>query len=81
MRHDSNEDTLPKDDEAALKAIDIEIVCIPKPDTKTSFYDLTMNKIRILSLIQYRRVMYLDASIFWAHALSEGRSGVQLHPA
>jgi len=59
MSPDSSLDELPKDDATLLKAIGTRIQYLPKPDHE-SFTQLVFNKLRILQMTEYHRVMFLD---------------------
>lgn len=62
MKHSSRAEELPAKDISLLKALQIKVYYIPKSPTE-SFYDTVMNKFRVLSLTQYRRVFLLDGDV------------------
>jgi len=53
---------LPLEDIEPLTAIGVHIYYI-SPSAKESFYEVVMNKFRILTLTQYRRVLFLDGDV------------------
>jgi hypothetical protein len=52
--------TIPERQQHALEALGIHIYYIPK-SRRESFYDTVLNKFRALQLVQYKKVMLLDA--------------------
>ena len=61
----TNETSLPHDEEQLLNYYNIKIKYIPKFLSRYSetFYALVMEKFRILSLVEYSRVLFLDGDI------------------
>ena len=61
----SNEERLPDDDVSLLNAMNIQIRYLPKFKSHVSetFYALVMEKFRILELVDYSRVLFLDSDI------------------
>jgi hypothetical protein len=55
-------EVLPDEDIRALKGLNVHIYYIP-PSPHESFYETVMNKFRILSLTQYRRVLLMDGDV------------------
>ncbi|CAB9518632.1 expressed unknown protein (Partial), partial [Seminavis robusta] len=60
MSPDSPLDALPQEDTDHLHALNIQIIPLPKPN-RESFAGLVFEKFRALQLVQYRRVMFMDA--------------------
>jgi hypothetical protein len=58
-------ETLPYDEERALYEMRIRVHYLPHVTTlnHTSFYDAVLEKFRILELVEYQRVMFLDADV------------------
>jgi hypothetical protein len=57
-------DSLPYDEERALYEMRIRVRYLPHvPLNHTSFYDAVLEKFRILELVEYQRVMFLDADV------------------
>ena len=54
--------TLPKEETAALEALNIKVHTMERPKT-ASFTDINMEKFRLLNMTQYRRILFLDADI------------------
>jgi hypothetical protein len=55
-------ESLPDDQQRALEALGIFIYYIPKAGHE-SFYDTVLSKFRVLQLVQYKKVMLLDADV------------------
>ena len=53
---------LPSEDRRVLDAMGVEIRYIPK-DPHESFYTVTLEKFRVLTLVEYERVMFLDGDV------------------
>lgn len=62
MSYKSGATTLPDEDVQWLETIGVKVEYIP-PSQSESFYDIVMQKFRILSLTQYRRVLLLDGDV------------------
>jgi len=62
MSHATNLEQLPQNDAKLLKAMQIKILYIPKTKHQ-NFYEITLEKFRILSLVEYERVLFLDADV------------------
>jgi hypothetical protein len=62
MKHESHVEVLPAEDARLLEALGVQILYIPKSPSE-SFYDTVMNKFRVLSLTQYRRVILMDGDV------------------
>lgn len=63
MSSEANETSdLTATEQRVLRDMDIQLRYIPRSETQ-SFHEITMNKFIILSLEQYRRVLFLDADI------------------
>ena len=62
MKNMAAADHLPADDLRILAAMGIQVRYIPK-DPNESFYKITLEKFRILTLTEYERVMLMDADI------------------
>lgn len=60
MAYASSMETLPNLEQELLEKLNIKVRYIPKV-MHESFYDTVLNKFRILTLTQYRRVLLLDA--------------------
>jgi len=54
---------LPTEDVRILEALNIHIHYLPKPTTKQTFYTVVLEKFRILELVQYSRVLFMDSDI------------------
>jgi hypothetical protein len=54
--------TIPERQQHALEALGIHMYYIPKSH-RESFYDTVLNKFRVLQLVQYKKVMLLDADV------------------
>lgn len=59
---------LPEQDIQWLKTLGIRIIALEKP-IKASFADLMFDKFRILQLVEYKRVIYLDSDILPMNSL------------
>jgi len=81
MSYESGASTLPDEDVQWLEAMGVKIRYIP-PSPSESFYDTVMDKFRIVSLTQYRRVLLLDgdvmpvANVDFLFELSDGPNAV-----
>ena len=53
---------LPPNDVRLLEALGVTIVYIPKSKHQ-GFYEITLEKFRILGLVQYERVLFMDADV------------------
>jgi hypothetical protein len=62
MKQSSSLDQLPEYDVSALEALSIQIIYIPKAKVD-SFYSTVLEKLRVLSLTDYDRVMFLDGDV------------------
>lgn len=56
-------DELPGEDGRLLKALGIKVKFVEKHSGNESFAQLVLEKFRVLSMIEYRRVIFLDADI------------------
>ncbi|KAL3908373.1 MAG: hypothetical protein SGARI_003090 [Bacillariaceae sp.] len=55
---------LPEEEERHLAESGVQLSYLPKPQSgRGTFYDVVMEKFRILKMTQYRRVLFLDADI------------------
>lgn len=64
MAHDSTFDALSDADVAKLKSYGrVMIRYLPKPQFALTFYEMQLQKFRILELFQYRRVLFMDADV------------------
>ncbi len=64
MAHDSNSDTLSEEDVKKLQAYPrIVLRYLPKPQVAMTFYEIQLEKFRVLELFQYRRVIFMDADV------------------
>ena len=54
---------LPAEEEQALANMQIRVQYLPPVTMEHSFYDAVLEKLRILQLTEYRRVLFLDADI------------------
>ncbi|KAL3910487.1 MAG: hypothetical protein SGILL_007670 [Bacillariaceae sp.] len=54
---------LPNNEEKQLQDLGIKYRYMEKPTTTASFSDIIMEKFRILTLTEYKRVMFLDADV------------------
>ena len=72
---------LPDEDTRLLAALGVQVLYIPKSKLE-SFYDTVMNKFRIVSLTQYRRVLLMDgdvmpvANLDYLFELSDGENAI-----
>jgi hypothetical protein len=62
MHPTTNRTTLPVEEQNLLRQLNIATVYLEKPKY-SSFADIMMEKFRLLQLVQYKRVMYLDADV------------------
>lgn len=62
MSYKSNSTELPDEDLRLLSSVGAKVEYIPKSDLE-SFYDTVMNKFRILTLVQYHRVLLMDGDV------------------
>ena len=62
MHPTTNHTQLPPEEEQLLQKLNIATVYLEKPKY-SSFADIMMEKFRLLQLVQYKRVMYLDADV------------------
>jgi hypothetical protein len=62
LKHGTDAEELPDEDVRLLTSMKVHIIYIPKSPTE-SFYDTVMNKFRVLSLTQYRRVIVMDGDV------------------
>jgi hypothetical protein len=65
MAVESEETSLPEEEEKILAAMDIKVHYLPKPASSIHqvFYALMLEKFRILNLTDYSRVLFLDGDI------------------
>jgi hypothetical protein len=54
---------LPQNDQRFLNALGIKVRMLPRSENETSFADIVYEKFHPLELVQYRRIMFLDADI------------------
>lgn len=62
LSHATDHTVLPQEDVRLLRAMEVIIVYIPKSQHQ-GFYEITLEKFRILDLIQYDRVLFMDADV------------------
>jgi hypothetical protein len=62
MAYKSPDDKLPAAHVNMLQKLDVQIRYIPKSATE-SFYEAQLEKFRILNMVEYRRVLFLDADV------------------
>jgi hypothetical protein len=62
MKQSSSVDQLPEYDVNALEALSIQVIYIPKARVD-SFYSTVLEKLRVLSLTDYDRVLFLDGDV------------------
>lgn len=60
--HYKDADVLPEEDRRVLESLNIKTLYIPKSEHE-SFYETVMNKFKILTLTQYRRVLLMDGDV------------------
>ena len=82
LSHTTTLQELSHKDQRLLHACQIHVVYLPKSRYQ-GFYDITLEKFRILQLIQYRRVLFMDADVMPLHNLDylfemtdQGRDGM-----
>jgi hypothetical protein len=63
MFHLSSHDRLPSEEERVLREMGVRVHYIGAKRPEQSFYALQLQKFRIMGLVQYRHVMYLDSDI------------------
>lgn len=59
---DSNLGSMPLEDQRLLDSLKIRCIWLPRPK-KESFSDLMFDKFRVLRLVEYDRVLYMDADV------------------
>lgn len=62
LSHETSLEELPARDASILRAMHVIVEYIPKSRYQ-SFYEITLEKFRILQLTQYKRVLFMDADI------------------
>ena len=55
--------TLPESDSEKLQALGIQIRYLPKPTRQLSFHDIVVQKLHVLSMTEYSKIIFLDADI------------------
>jgi hypothetical protein len=59
----TNATSLPEKEEDVLRQLGVQIRYMEKPQQYESFADINMEKFRILTLTEYRRVIFMDADV------------------
>ena len=62
LSHTADLEELPREDVRLLEALRVIIAYIPKSQHQ-GFYEITLEKFRILDLVQYDRVLFMDADV------------------
>jgi hypothetical protein len=64
MAHNTTVPTLPQQDISMLETLGVKIRYIPKPTRRhSSFYELVIEKMRVFTLVEYTRVLFLDTDV------------------
>eukprot|EP00594_Rhizosolenia_setigera_P006482 CAMPEP_0178950126 /NCGR_PEP_ID=MMETSP0789-20121207/6466_1 /TAXON_ID=3005 /ORGANISM="Rhizosolenia setigera, Strain CCMP 1694" /LENGTH=360 /DNA_ID=CAMNT_0020630791 /DNA_START=152 /DNA_END=1231 /DNA_ORIENTATION=+ len=65
MAHSTSEDRLPQEHQKILDKAGIKIKYLPKPRDKRqdTFFTTQLDKFRILTLVEYNRVIYMDSDV------------------
>ena len=62
LQYNTSDTTIPEED--LLRSMGIRVVYIPPPtSSQHTFYDAVLQKFRILELVEYEKVLFLDADI------------------
>jgi hypothetical protein len=63
MAATSQSNRLPSTEEALLERMHIQVKYLPKPLSTPTFYELVLTKFRVLEMVDYSRVLFLDGDV------------------
>ena len=81
MSANSTRTELPEEDSALLKKVNVQVRYLPKPKIE-NFHQIIMQKMVVLDLVEYRRVLFLDTDVMpfcnldYVFELSDGSNPV-----